>query len=230
MMAVEKFKVIERAYGKRKGKPIYDIPPDQAIWMVGRVPLDGLWPQDVPLLLLVLAPRIDWGAPPSSCELFVANIMESFGGRARQYRRQSFFRENGLALWLHSRTEAGYIDIARQSMPIGTFPADLAADVLRLELPALDAGTAVGSGPFTGQLHLFNEDDYRAAGWLDEVVTQPQNLGTGSTMTLPASLYCPQSPFWGTEPWRHTDGLVMGVLRAKVHPVRRVSDDQVHAL
>jgi hypothetical protein len=194
--------VLERGYGLPKGLPIYDIPQDQAVWMLARVALDGLWPKDVPLHLLILAPRAEWGTAPSSYSLYVASWTD-LRGFPWQYRRQAVYQELGLRPWLHTRRQAGYLDVARESLPIGTFPRDVAAEIIRLELPAVAGDTSTGSGPFDGRLHLFLQAGYRAAGWHGSAnePEAPKDLGSGSVRTLPAQIYCPASPVWGTLPF-----------------------------
>src|SRR4051812_47958031 len=99
-MPVETFDVVERERGPRKGAPVYAVPSGQSIRLLGRVSLDGLWPKDVPLLFLVLAPSDEWDKVPETWELYVASIMKRFEGPARQYRRQPFHIEAGVAPWL----------------------------------------------------------------------------------------------------------------------------------
>ncbi|MFO0845332.1 MAG: hypothetical protein U0797_23605 [Gemmataceae bacterium] len=196
-MPVEKFEVLERERGPRKGQHVYAVPQGQSVWLLGRVSLDGLWPKDVPLLFLVLAPLAEWGKTPATWDLYVASIMWSFRGPARLYRHQPIIHEEGVARWLHERRERAFIDVDREWLPVGTFPRDLAADILRLELPGLRDGEATTSGPFAGRLHVFLEPDYRAAGWYDDAADRTRDLGAGAAMTRPVSLYCPGSPTWG---------------------------------
>jgi hypothetical protein len=181
------------------GLPVYKLPLDQAVWLLARVALDGLWAKDVPLHFLVLAPRGEWGTTPTSYSLFVASVLD-YKGFAWKYRCQIMAREWHVRPWLHARREAGYLDVARESLPIGTFPRDVVADIVRLELPAVAGDRSTGSGPFDGRLHLFLEAGYRAAGWHASANEPevPKDLSTGSVRTLPAQIYCPVSPVWGT--------------------------------
>jgi hypothetical protein len=201
-MTVERFDVLERGYGMPKGLPIYDIPRDQAVWMLGRVALDGLWPKDIPLHLLILAPRAEWGTTPASYSLYVASRTD-LRGFAWRYRRQEVYGERGVRPWLHTRREAAYLDVPRPWLPIGAFPADLAGDVVRLELPGVPADKRGESGPFDGHLHVFLEAAYVAAGWGTPSSEQgvPVDLRAGSVATLPARLFCPANPIWGTRPF-----------------------------
>jgi hypothetical protein len=201
-MTFDRFNVLERGYGLPKGLPIYDIPQDQAVWMLARVALDGLWPKDVPLHLLILAPRAEWGTAPSSYSLYVASWTD-LRGFPWQYRRQAVYREGGVRPWLHTRREAAYLDVPRARLPIGAFPADEAGDVVRLALPGVSADKSGESGPFVGHLHVFLEAAYVAKGWDTPSNEQgtPTDLSAGSAATLLAQLFCPANPLWGTRPF-----------------------------
>jgi hypothetical protein len=197
-MPVETFEVLERERGPRKGKPTYAVPPGQSIRLLGRVSLDGLWPKDVPLLFLVLEPRDDWDKVTEEWELYVASIMKRFEGPARQYRHQAFAGAFGVAPWLRDRREGAFIDIPREWLPLGTFPRDIEADLIRLVLPRLAEGAAAGPGPFRGRMHAFLEEGLREAGWRDDDPAKwPGYLGAGAAMTRPVDLYLPEDPTWG---------------------------------
>src|SRR5437868_15246511 len=107
-MTVEWFDVLERGYGLPRGLPIYAIPQDQAVWMLARVALDGLWAKDLPLHLLILAPRGEWGTTPAAYSLFVGSRID-LRGFAWQYGRQAGLRECRVRQWLHTRRETAYL-------------------------------------------------------------------------------------------------------------------------
>jgi hypothetical protein len=197
-MPVETFAIRRRERGPRKGAPVYAVPPGQSIRLLGRASLDGLWPRDLPLLFLILAPREAWGEAPADWKLYVASVLSTHGGPAEQYRHQPFQFEAGVASWIQSRSHGAYIDIPREWLPLGTFPRDIEADLIRLVLPRLPEDAAIGPGPFRGRMHAFVEEGLRAAGWRDDdPANWPGYLGAGAAMTRRADLYLPEAPTWG---------------------------------
>jgi hypothetical protein len=166
-MPVETFEVRCRERGPRKGSPEYAVPPDQSIRLLGRVSLDGLWPRDLPLLFLVLGPRETWGEAPREWELYVASLLSTHGGPAQQYRHQPEYFEFGVASWLRDRREPAFVELLRESLPLGTFPVFL-KDGYR------------GAGWM----------DEEPRNW-------PRDLGAGAAMTRPVDLYLPEGPTWG---------------------------------
>ena len=197
-MPVETFEIRRRERGPRKGAPVYAVPPGQSIRLLGRASLDGLWPRDLPLLFLILAPRESWGEAAAEWELYVASLLSTRGGPALQYRHQPTDFQFGVASWLRDRRDSAFVDVLRESLPLGAFPRDVEAGLVRLEFPELPGGVAAGPGPFRGRMHAFLKEGYCGAGWMsDEPRDWPEDLGAGAAMARRVDLYLPEGPAWG---------------------------------